>query len=480
MMKKSISLLLCACTLLTTFAACGGGKNNDPNTLNIVCLNKGYGDAWINTIARKFESEHEGVKVDVNCSAKADELIEKNLASGYNTDDLYICVGGEWKMSAIRGKFAQLDDIMDDEVDGVPLKEKVADEYENSVYYPDSSGNKHTYRLPWTAGVGGIFYNTKMFETNGWTVPTTYAELATLCQTIVNDAVEVGDGSRTQVKPFVYTSANTDYFDYTVYTWWAQLAGVENVQAFMQYESPDNFDTGKSATYAKLKEATKMLTDLFCNEAYVHEAESNHDAQKDFNNGYAAMMLNGEWIYNEIKGYQIDDEDFELAVMKTPTATGAVSDAIYTIGEDQYIAVPASSTKQDLAKEFIKLLVSDFGCKTFIDQANGLLAYDITTVTDGDISSITEDAFMCNLYSVKASYASAFTNYPDLTQMTNVRDHNAMIYLANNVDVWGTGTMRPYRYIMDGTYTLDVAFSKIAQEVSSNWSDWQEKSGVNV
>lgn len=308
-------------------------------------------------------------------------------------------------MYAVSGKFAQLDDIMDDLVDGVELKKKVADEYENSIYYPDSSGAKHTYRLPWTAGV-------------------------------------------------------------------------DNVKEFMKYDSPDNFDTTKSATYAKLKDATKMLTDLVGNSSYTRSAESNHDAQKDFNNGYAAMMFNGEWIYNEIKGYQINNAGFELGVMKTPTAANAVSDAIYTIGEDQYIAVPASSTKQDLAKEFIKLLVSDFGCQTFIDQANGLLAYDITTVSNGDISSFTQNTFMQELYSVKSSYAGAFTNYPDLSAMDNVREHNAMIYLANNVDVWSTGTMRPYKYIIEGTYTLDQAFNAIAQEASSNWSSWQEKSGV--
>ena len=476
-MKRIIALLLCLCSLFTVFAGCNNG-GNDSKTLNVVCLNKGYGETWINTIAREFETLHEGITVSVDCEASADQIIEKNLASSDNTDDLYICIGGEWKMNAVLGKFAQLDDIMDDLIDGVPLKNKVADEYENSVYMPNSKGEKHTFRLPWTAGFGGIFYNAKMFEENDWTIPTTYDDLVTLCAKIVSDKVEVGDDDKTLVKPFAYTSANTDYLDYTVFTWWAQLAGIDNVRDFMQYESADNFNTIKNPTYKKLQDATKLLMDLFCNEAYVHETESNHDAQKDFNNSYAAMMLNGEWVYNEIKQYKIQNERFELAVMKTPTAPNAIENVAYTIGEDQYIAVPASSKKQELAKEFIKLLVSDFGCKTFIDQANGLLAYDITTVTDDDISDITADKFMINLYAVKSGYDYAFTSYPNITEMTNVREHNAMIYLANNVDIWSTGTMRPYRYIMDGTYTLDVAFNKIADEASSNWSSWQEKSGV--
>ena len=475
-MKKIVALILCLLTIFPIFTACG--SKDDPNKLNIVCLNKGYGEQWINTIARKFEQEHAGITVDVNCAATADQIIEKNLASSHNKDDLYICVGGEWKMYAVGGKFAELDDILDDLVDGVALKDKVADEYENSIYFPNSSGVKHTYRLPWTAGFGGIFYNSKMFEAYGWQVPTTYEQLVALCETIVNAKVEVGDDDKTLVKPFVYTSANTDYFDYAVFTWWSQITGINNIKEFTQYSSADNFDTTKNDTYKDLQTATKLLTDLFSNDKYVLKEESHNDAQKSLNNGYAAMMFNGEWVYNEIKNYQINNPDFELAVMKTPTAPDAKENSTYTVGEDQYIAIPKSSKKQALAKEFIKLLVSDFGCETFMDQANGLLAYDITSVNGNDVSSITNNKFVQNLYTVKSSYDNAFTGYPNLTQINNVREHNAMIYLANKVDIWSTGTMRPYKYILDGTYTLEVAFAKIAEEASTNWAKWQNDSGV--
>ncbi len=475
-MKKLIALLVCVLITLTATVGCGGTQN-DLKTLNVVCLNKGYGEQWINTIAREFEKQNEGYKVKVSCEATADQLIEKNLASKHNTDDLYICVGSEWKMYALAGKFATLDDILDDQVDGVILKDKIAGEYNNSIYFPNSAGQKHTYRLPWTQGFGGIFYNEKMFTDNGWQVPSTYAELITLCQTIVESEVSIS-GTRDKVKPFAYTSANLDYLDYTVFTWWAQLVGYDAIKEFTQYQTPNNFDTEKSETYDALKTATELLMNIFTNKDYVHEAESNHQAQKDFNNGYAAMMLNGEWLYNEIKSYQINNANFKLAVMKTPTVPNATHNISYTIGEDQYIAIPNSSIKKDLAKNFIKLLVSDFGCKTFIDQANGLLAYDITTVNGNDISTVTEDTFMRNLYSVKASYTNSFTSYPNITSFTNVRESNAMLYLSNFIDIWTTGTMRPYKYIIDGTYTIDIAFSKIAEEASSKWPQWQIDSGV--
>ena len=64
-------------------------------------------------------------------------------------------------------------------------------------------------------------------------------------------------------------------------------------------------------------------------------------------------------MYNEILKYDINNENFEFALMKTPVADGAVETSItYTIGEDQYIAIPESSTKKELAKDFIKLMIS--------------------------------------------------------------------------------------------------------------------------
>ena len=41
-----------------------------------------------------------------------------------------------------------------------------------------------------------------------------------------------------------------------------------------------------------------------------------------------------------------------------------------------YIAIPKTSTKAELAKSFIKLMISDYGCETFLKNSNALLAYD--------------------------------------------------------------------------------------------------------
>lgn len=487
-MKKSGKL--CAMTLAAVAAmapAALTGCNNvkdDPNVLNIVALNAGYGKQWLETLAARFESEHPGYTVNLdNAIYEAGSLINSHINSRNNVDDLYICVGNNWKTYASSGKFAELDDFLNETVDGITVREKVASEYANSIYFPDLSDTIHTYRLPWTAGVGGIYYNKAMFEENAWKVPTTYTELIELCDKIVDDEIPVEtSGNKAQsVKPFVYTGQNIDYFDYAVYTWWAQLSGEENIREFMQYGAPDNYNSAKSATYNNLKKATDMWKGLFGNSDYVMSGcsgMSNHEAQTAFNNGQAAMIFSGDWMYNEILNYNINNEHFELALMKTPIADGAVETSItYTIGEDQYIAIPESSSKKDLAKDFIKLIISDYGCEVFLNEAHGLLAYK----TKNAIT--TEDSFLNNLMTTKNGYEKAFTNYPSFTAeeiagQAKVSD-NRLLYLTNTIDVWGTGALRPYAtLIQSNPQTLDTAFTTIASSISGQWKNWQSDAGV--
>lgn len=488
-MKKSVKL--CAITLsavsalsAVALAGCNTVKN-DPTVLNIVALNAGYGKQWLETLAKRFEDEHEGYTVNLdNAIYEAGQLISSHINSKNNTDDLYICVGNDWKTYASAGKFAKLDGFLDETVDGMKIKDKVANEYANSIYFPDLSDTLHSYRLPWTAGVGGIYYNKAMFEANNWTVPATYSELVALCERIVDDEIPIeGAGNKAQnVMPFVYTGQNVDYFDYAVYTWWAQLSGEDNIREFMQYGSETNYDSAKNETYNNLKKATQMWKGLFDpDNGYVMSGcsgMSNHEAQTAFNNGYAAMIFDGDWMYNEILHYDINNPNFELALMKTPLADGAVETSItYTIGEDQYIAIPESSTKKDLAKDFIKLMISDYGCEVFLNQAHGMLAYKTSkTIT-------TTDSFLNNLMTTKNSYEKAFTNYPSFTAaeiagQSKVND-NRLLYLANTIDIWGTGALRPYAtLIQSNPQTIDAAFTTIASSIAGQWKDWQSDAGV--
>lgn len=169
MKKKYVACFLATCLVSTVLASCNNNTTNEKE-LKIVYYSAGYGEKWINDLVSIFEKNHEGVKVNLEASYNAESIIRQNLNSSRNSDDLYISTGSTWKSYAATGKFADLTDFLNETVDStsnITVKDKINDEYKDSIYYKRSDGSTKSYRLPFTSGVGGIFYNKKMFESNG-------------------------------------------------------------------------------------------------------------------------------------------------------------------------------------------------------------------------------------------------------------------------------------------------------------------------
>lgn len=475
-MKKAKSLLLVAASMgLLSLGSCSNTTSSD--TLNIICLNASYGDEWIKELVSKYEAKHD-VKVSLTTSYNASQLISSHLSSSKNKDDLYIYLDTTWKTNAAQGKFAELDDFLNEEVSsGITVKDKVVNEYKDSLYFTKSDSSRHCYRLPWTSGIGGIYYNEAMFKTNGWDswlksayptnttgVPETFEQLKALCDKIVASKITVtGDRSK-QVKPFAYTGANTDYFDYLVLSWWGQLAGTDNIKEFLKYGSADNFDVSKNETYAALKTAVSSWSEIFLDSNNViegSESKTAPNAQKEFFNGMSAMMVNGDWLYNDYTAAYKETDSFKLKLMKTPKLNDSVVNAntSYIIGEDQCIAIPATSSHKDWAKDFIKLMISDEGCQTFFEKAHGFLAYN------ADYSSTT-DEYMSSALEIRDSYTSTFTNWSDNRK-----------YLCNYIDVWGNSSKRPFASLLSDTKNIDEAFADILTLVKNSWSTWTKNAG---
>ena len=460
---KSFLFLSVAALGLGGLTACGNKVVNDANTLNIICLNLGYGREWIDELVTVWEAENPEYKIHLEASSSANDLINKHLYSKDNVDDLYIGNSKNWKSYALKGKLLELDDFLNETVDGMTVKNKINDEYGKSIYY-----NGHTYRLPWTSGVPGIYYNAKMFRDNGWSVPQTYNELLTLCETIKNAALPVGPKATTTVKPFCFTGENMDYFDYATFTWWGQLAGKTNIDNYLKYESAATFSNSNPA-FVALGKALQMWWGIFGQESnYVKGSDgwNNHTAQQSFYNGYSAMMINCDWLYNETLKYTDTGtlrDGFELQIMDTPVANNAVSDQIsYIVGEDQFFAIPSSTIKANLAKSFLKLMISDRGIKTFAEKAHGTLAYKTST------KITTEDVYTNSLFNYLDHAPDRFTNWS-----------NSPLFLNNVIDVWSENALAPYTRIFNSTSSDPVAeyMTTLSNNAQSSWSKWLQQAG---
>lgn len=468
--------ILCLPVVLLSLGAIAGCSNSSSSTetLKVVCLNRGFGREWIDDAVAIWEQQNPGYKIDLNASQDASSIINGNLAKRNNDDDVYITNDATWKRYAGQGKLLAIDDILEQQVDGMKLIDKINDEYRNSIYFKDQNGETHTYRLPWTSGVGGIMYNAKMFRDNNWTVPTTVDELIALCQDMVDHPKysDPDDKTSPRIYPFAFTGENTDYFDYIVFNWWSQISGVDAINTFKNYGKEDSwkFDTTRNETYAGLKEATAAWYRIFGNEAYFDAEDitrSNHSAQKNFLQGKAAMMINGDWVYNEMLNYSTTHtlpDNFELKIMPTPKIRDTVEQSGYIIGEDQFIAIPASTKRAELAKSFVKTLISDAVLQSFFKKAHGMMAYKLSSQATYD----TSDTYMNSILSYRTSLEKTYTSFS-----------MSPLYLNNQVDIWGQPSGRPYLQLLQGTLkSIDEAFVQIKENVERQWGTWVSNSNM--
>ena len=309
-------------------------------------------------------------------------------------------------------------------------------------------------------------------------MPTTTSELTALVKQILENPVEVKGDDAASVKPFVFTGDNTDYFDYAIFNWWRQLAGYDKVKDFYNYSSADNFNYKNSeSAYSSLKKVVDYWKTLFGDvtikavddngnptteqvSSYISGSlsYSNHDAQQDFFNGKAARIFDGDWIYNETLKYGTKPDGFERKLRKTPVFDGAKdTDVSYVIGSDQYIAIPASSKKQNLAKSFIKTRISNWSLSNFTNKSHGFLAYKNTDPSAIDTSN---------------PYISSYLDRKNSVTKAATDDSKAEIYLNGYIsNAWVASSNRPFLGLLQqSSKTVESSFDTIYSAAKDRFS----------
>ena len=138
-MKVQKYLLMPVALLIAGMSLVGCSNSGDPSTLNVVCLNLGYGREWIDEAVKIWEDENPGYKVKLEASPDARSIITSDIAKRNNPDDVYISNGTDWRKYAGQNKLLALDDFLNDKVDGMTVLDKINPEYLESIYFKDPS-----------------------------------------------------------------------------------------------------------------------------------------------------------------------------------------------------------------------------------------------------------------------------------------------------------------------------------------------------
>lgn len=330
----ALTSLITAVALTPLWGGCRKAAPNDENTLEIYATSAGFGIEWIKKLIPVFEEQHEGATVyfGENSYDVGVELCRDKVEGGpsVNTADLLISLE-DWQTLVMQGKngvsgydyaLEDLTDLLDEEVDGEPLRDKflpyTLDVCAMEVETEDGVYEKREFFIPWATSYSGILYNKTLFaEHPDWELPRTTDELLGLCDKIK------GQG----IIPFV-NETTTGYIDYMAQCVFAQYLGIDE---YYDYYNPITEEDGYK--YAADSEESKarlyamfVMDDLLNPDNGRLSGTAQEDdygrAQGRLISGEGAMAVMGDWFDNEmsitIEQAHAAGNDYESGMMPVP------------------------------------------------------------------------------------------------------------------------------------------------------------------
>lgn len=400
--------MLCAILLVLNLSACSqngkqdgeGKQTKGGKTLKIDFFRGGFGEEWLQALAKKFEDANPGVKVQLTGDPAITEKMGPRLESGANLPDIAFVLETGWQRWAIKGYLADLTDVYDADIEnGKKLSEKIQPDY---VDYGKIQGKY--WIVPWTDGATGLVYNAKMFEDNGWKVPSTVQELYDLLPQIKAKGIA----------PFAWGGKVMAYWDFPTIGWWAQYEGMEGISKYRKMESADVY--GQTGRLKALEVFETLLKDP--SNSVEGAAGMDHiQSQMAFLQGKAAMIPNGSWIENEMK--KTMPEGFRMKMMSLPTIEGAKDAKVNNTMAGDFIMVPSSSKNIALAKEFLKFISKDDMLKLYteVTGAPRPFIYDAASVKglsefSKSVIDIWQNSKNVYLYSENPIYYNKYFDWP--------------------------------------------------------------------
>ena len=417
-LTKLLALLLCTILSLSVVAGCGNNVNeNKENTIYAVCINKGYGTEWVDALLEKFCEKHPEYEFDVQKVYSDDQIIDK-IESGSQYCRWDLAFNGA-TFAADTEYLLPLNEIYESELsDGSRAGTTVISNMDDNALkgLVKMENNKEVYyAMPWTAEVGGICVNVDAVKAKlGDNWKTTYP-----CRT-TNELLEFCSALKTaKLEPFMHSATN-DYYGGIARVWFAQYNGEQGVSNYFEgrYSTPAGMEVGPSvAKNAGVLKAYEVLESIgnggyFYSDGYGLEWDV---AQTQFMSGAAAMLPIGDWVQTEMnKQYPNVDVQFirypvlsalatdklgitdaELAQIISfvdgDTATKPTVNSTKELSTDEVIeqvrvarswsnsyvnnftvCIPEYSPKAEIAKEFLKFMVSDEGQEVYARATNGL------------------------------------------------------------------------------------------------------------
>lgn len=393
--KKILATCMVSIFMIGAFAGCGGNadklKPGKSVLLKISPFNGGYGLDWLDALAAEYEKENPEVQISYSKSVVDRSTQMTAIKSGTPDCDLYFTSTNIHTAIYEKTPLEPINDVY--EAIGNRIDSSVKEWYEHDGNY---------YSIPWATGVLGIMYHKDFFDTNGIEVPRTTNELFAVADKINQLRAE---GS-TDAYAFAYcddVDLGGCYLDYLANPWFAQYESIADYENYWNGITHDGL-TASEAGYLNddYKGILRLLEEyeimLKPSNSYNHpksKDDSFTESQTRFLSGKSIMMINGDWITQEMqKGDNFTaTEVADVTLMKTPVISSIVENLpLWNEAEGVlYRKGKANSTEISEARraQYDKVLAA------IIDYVDGITTEKPTsvegiTISDEDIARVRE------------------------------------------------------------------------------------------
>ena len=319
---KRIVALMLILVMVMPLAACSGKKkgssSNGGKEVEIAYWHAGLGIAWLEEMVEEFNASQSDWNVTFRESAIKNSLTSALGMEDIDTTDLYIA-GQTYDVDLME----PLDDILDATAEGdkKTIREKLNENYLSVA----SAADGKLYALSAGSSLYGIVYNRELFKKAGiTTLPRTSDELVVAC-----DKLKEKD-----ITPWAIFGTWA-YWDFFAEAWQSQYDGysyyLNNFHGCMDINgvSPaKEVLTNKDGRWAAIRAMEKLITPDYVPDGAA--AEDHITMQTKFMNTDIGMMVNGNWLTNEMEEVGSTDN---FGLMKTPVISEII-EKLTTVSDD--------------------------------------------------------------------------------------------------------------------------------------------------
>ena len=319
----------------------------DNSTIDSVIFDGGYGVDYVEYAAKILEKNHEGSTAKVASSTQIGTELQPRFVGG-NPPDLIDNSGAQAiGFNTILDQLESLQDVIDaDNLEG----DKIADTLYGGVLTPGTFDGKLA-AINYVLTVYGVWYSSSLFEENGWTVPTTWAE-----------ALELGAKAKAQGKYlFVWGKEAATYYQ-TLAIESAIKEGGDEVRLALE-----NLEEGCWSLPA-VQSVFEAMHEVVAS-GYMKPGGSGTQftaAQAQWSNDKEALLYpSGSWIENEMKDNTA--EGFAMKGFPAPvvSANSAMPpEALHSTAGEPFI-VPSQGKNVAGGKELLRTMLSKEAATNF-------------------------------------------------------------------------------------------------------------------